>query len=50
MDEIESAGCEPMMGHVNKTDKLDAGGLATLLRNGVLPTVRIAPAEMRDER
>jgi transposase len=60
VDEIESAGCTPlmahaakakvMMGNVNKTDKLDARGLATLLRNGTLPTVWIAPAEIRDER
>ena len=26
-----------MMGHVNKTDKLHANGLATLLRFGSLP-------------
>lgn len=38
------------MGNVNKTDKLDARGLATLLRNGTLPTVWIAPSEVRDER
>ena len=41
-DEIEASGCRPLltnpakakllMGHVNKTDKLDANGLATLLR------------------
>lgn len=60
VDEIESSGCEPkmahavkaklMMGNVDKTDKLDARGLATLLLNGALPTVWIAPAEVRDER
>ena len=60
MDEIESSGCKPvmahavkakvMMGHVDKTDKLDARGLATLLHNGALPIVWIAPAELRDER
>ena len=60
VDEIETAGCKPLMthaakakvimGNVNKTDKLDARGLATLLRNGTLPTVWIAPAEIRDER
>jgi transposase len=60
VDEIETAGCKPlmahaakakvMMGNVNKTDKLDARGLATLLHNGTLPTVWIAPAEIRDER
>lgn len=60
VDEMEQAGCQPllahpakakaMMGNVNKTDKLDARGLATLLRNGTLPTVWIAPSEVRDER
>ena len=59
-DEIEAAGCVPllthaakakvMMGHVNKTDKLDAAGLATLLRNGTLPTVWLVPGSVRDER
>ncbi len=59
-DEIEAANGEPllahaakakvMMGHTNKTDKLDAQGLATLLRNGTLPTVWLPPAEIRDER
>lgn len=59
-DEIEAAGCEPllahaakaklMMGHTNKTDKLDAKGLATLLRNGTLPQVWLPPGELRDER
>jgi hypothetical protein len=42
VDEINTAGCKPlmapaakakvMMGNVNKTDKLDTRGLATLLR------------------
>jgi len=60
VDEIEASGCEPhmahairakvMMGHVDKTDKLDARGLAVLLQNGTLPTVWIAPREVRDER
>lgn len=60
VEEMEQAGCQPllahpakakaMMGNVNKTDKLDAGGLATLLRNGTLPTVWIAPSQVRDER
>ena len=60
VDEMEQAGCQPllahpakakaMMGNVNKTDKLDARGLATLLRNGTLPTVWIAPSAVRDER
>ena len=59
-DEIEAAGCLPlltnaakaklMMGHVNKTDKLDANGLATLLRVGSLPTVWLPPAVLRDQR
>jgi transposase len=39
-----------MMGHVNKTDKLDANGLATLLRIGSLPTVWLPPASLRDRR
>jgi transposase len=60
VDAIEAAGCVPhltqagkakaMMGHVNKTDKLDADGLALLLYNGTLPTAWIPPAELRDER
>jgi len=60
VDEIEQAGCQAllahaakakvMMGNVNKTDKLDARGLAMLLRNGTLPTVWIAPSQVRDER
>lgn len=60
VDEIESSYCKPlmahavkaklMMGHVDIIDKLDARGLASLLLNGALPTVWIAPAEARDER
>src|SRR3990172_11330691 len=60
VDEIEQAGCVPllahaqmakkMMGHVHKTDKLDADGLAILQHLGSLPTVWIAPGEIRDER
>ena len=60
VDEIEQAGCLPllahaakaksMMGHVHKTDKLDAAGLATLLNLGTLPAVWIPPADLRDER
>jgi transposase len=38
------------MGHVNKTDKLDANGLATLLRMGSLPSVWLPPAQLRDQR
>ena len=59
-DEIESAGCIPllthaakakvMMGNVNKTDKLDAKGLARLLHLDSLPTVWLPPGEIRDER
>jgi transposase len=38
------------MGKPNKTDKLDAQGLAILLRNGTLPEVWIPPADLRDQR
>src|SRR6516164_1032143 len=34
----------------HKTDKLDARGLAILLRNGTLPEVWIPPAKIRDLR
>jgi len=60
VDEIEAAGCVPMLAHaakakvmmglVHKTDKLDAEGLGTLLHNGTLPTVWIPPGDLRDER
>jgi len=60
VDEIEDAGhvvyltharkAKLMMGHVNKTDKLDARGLALLLRNGTLPVVWIPPKGLRDQR
>lgn len=60
VDEIERAGHNPiltharkaklMMGQINKTDKLDAKGLALLLRNGTLPEVWIPPGELRDQR
>lgn len=60
VDEIESSGCVPrmahalfakkMMAHIHKTDKLDAKGLATLEHLGSLPTVWIAPREIRDAR
>ncbi|MCL4466801.1 MAG: IS110 family transposase [Chloroflexi bacterium] len=60
VDEIEAAGCLPllthaakaklMMGNVHKTDKLDAQGLATLLYLAKLPSVWIPPADIRDER
>jgi transposase len=60
IDEMERAGHEPkltnagkaklMMGQINKSDKLDAKGLALLLRNGTLPSVWIPPGEIRDQR
>lgn len=60
VEEIEKAGHQPflaharkaklMMGLTHKTDKLDAGGLAVLLRNGTLPSVWIPPGELRDQR
>ena len=60
IDEMEKAGHKPllvhagkaklMMGQINKTDKLDARGLAILARNGTLPTVWIPPGEIRDQR
>jgi transposase len=60
VDEIEQAGCIPqlahaakakvIMGNINKTDKLDAKGLATLVHLGSLPTVWLPPGEIRDER
>ncbi len=60
IDEMEKAGHKPylvhagkaklMMGNINKTDKLDARGLAILARNGTLPVVWIPPGELRDQR
>jgi len=60
VDEMEKAGHIPlltnagkakaMMGQINKTDKLDAKGLALLLRNGTLPSIWIPPGELRDQR
>jgi len=60
VDEIEQAGCVPLlahaakakviMGNINKTDKLDAQGLATLIHLGSLPTVWLPPGDIRDER
>jgi len=60
IDEMEQAGHQPQLAHAreakklmgksNKTDKLDARGLATLLRNGTLPTVWIPPSPLRDQR
>lgn len=58
IDAMEKAGHKPilvnpkkaklLMGHINKTDKLDARGLAMLNLNGSLPAVWIPPAELRD--
>ena len=60
IDEMEKAGHIPtlvnagkaklMMGGINKTDKLDARGLAVLSINGTLPAVWIPPGELRDQR
>ena len=60
VDEIEAAGMTPqlvharkaklMMGHTNKTDRLDVRGLNQLQRTGTLPTVWIPPMELRDLR
>ena len=60
VDEMERSGhhprlCNPheakrRMGLTHKTDKLDARGLAILLRNGTLPEVWIPPSELRDQR
>ena len=60
IEEMERAGHKPclvhagkaklMMGQLNKTDKLDAAGLAILARNGTLPEVWIPPGELRDQR
>jgi transposase len=60
VDEMERLGhcpklCNPLeakrrMGLTKKTDKLDAKGLAILLRNGTLPEVWIPPSELRDQR
>lgn len=60
IDEMEKAGHLPqlahalksklMMGEINKTDKLDARGLAILLRNGTLPSIWIPRGKLRDQR
>jgi transposase len=60
IDSMEMAGHRPilvnprkaklLMGHLNKTDKLDARGLAMLNLNGSLPAIWIPPAELRDQR
>ncbi len=60
IEAMEEAGHKPilvhprkarnLMGYINKTDKLDAKGLAMLNLNGSLPSVWIPPAELRDQR
>jgi len=60
IEAMEQAGHQPilvnpkkaklLMGNINKTDKLDAKGLAMLNLNGSLPAVWIPPAELRDQR
>ncbi len=60
IEAMEKAGHNPilvnpkkaklLMGNINKTDKLDAKGLAILNLNGSLPGVWIPPAELRDQR
>src|SRR5580698_8829854 len=60
VDEMEQVGHDPRLCNpheakrrmrlTNKTDKLDAKGLAILLRNGTLPEVWIPPSELRDQR
>src|SRR5258708_17815317 len=60
VDEMEGAGHRPKLANpleakrrmalTKKTDKLDAKGLAILLRNGTLPEVWIPPSELRDQR
>jgi transposase len=60
IEAMEQAGHQPilvhprkaklLMGLINKTDKLDAKGLAMLNLNGSLPAVWIPPAELRDQR
>lgn len=60
LDLMEECGVRPflvnahkaklMMGQINKTDKLDAKGLARLLHNGTLPAVWVPPKELRDKR
>ena len=60
VDQIEEAGCLPLLAHahsaklrmayVHKTDRLDADGLSMLLHNGTLPLVWIPPGHLRDER
>ncbi len=47
---LTNAGkAKAMMGQINKTDKLDAKGLALLLRNGTLPSIWIPLGELCDQ-
>jgi hypothetical protein len=39
-----------MMEEINKTHRLDVRGLNRLHQAGTLPTVRIPPGELRDQR
>jgi transposase len=58
--EIEEAGMVPKLVHAyrakmmlastNKTDRLDARGMNRLQRSGTLPTVWIAPQQLRNQR
>ena len=60
VDEMERLGHYPKLANpleaqrrmalTKKTDKLDARGLAILLRNGTLPEVWIPPSDLRDQR
>src|SRR3982750_1296204 len=60
VDERERFGHHPQRAHsleakrrrgkTQMTDKLDATGLAVLLRHGTLPEVWIPPREWRDQR
>lgn len=45
---VNPGKAKPMMGNINKTDKLDARGLAILSLNGTLPAVWIPPGELRN--
>jgi len=47
---VHPAKAKLMMGQINKTDKLDARGLAILARSGTLPVVWIPPGVLRDQR
>lgn len=60
IDEMRARGHQPVLAHpleakkrmgkTKKTDRLDARGLAMLMRNGTLPEVWIPPSEVRDQR